>query len=126
MKYAITIGDRIAELDCSDDMTIEQLEVAKEMLCKAVDTRIIELKSGLQNKLPLTADIDSLYPELTVRARNVLKRNGCNTIEDVLNCTPTDLKKMRNMSKRSFEEIKERFSKYGTFMEGMMDEDRSD
>ena len=48
MKYSITIADRCAELDCSDEMTIEQLEVAKEMLRKAVDTRIIELKSGLQ------------------------------------------------------------------------------
>ena len=117
MKYSITIADRCAELDCSDEMTIEQLEVAKEMLRKAVDTRIIELKSGLQNKLPLTADIDSLYPELTVRARNVLKRNGCNTIEDVLNCTPTDLKKMRNMGKKALEEIMERFGKYGSFRE---------
>lgn len=118
MKYAMQIGEKSAEIICSDNMTIEELQVVKEMLQKLVDTTIIKKKEQEQNKLPTTADIDRLYPELSVRARNVLKRSGCNTIGDVLSCTLTDLKNMRNMGKNSFEEIQKRFSVYGDFREG--------
>ena len=117
MIYAIQIGEKKAEINCSDNMTIEELQVVKEMLQKLVDTTIIKKKEQEQNKLPTTADIDRLYPELSVRARNVLKRSGCHTIGDVLNCTPTDLKNMRNMGKSSLEEIQKRFSVYGNFRE---------
>lgn len=121
MKYAFQIGDKTAEVNCHDHLTIEELEVVKEMMTKMIDTRITELKKLEQNRLPLSADIGRLYPELTVRTRNVLKRGGCNTIGDVLNCTPTDLKNMRNMGKHSLEEIQERFGKYGKFREEQSD-----
>lgn len=117
MKYAMQIGEKSAEIICSDNMTIEELQVVKEMLQKLVDTTIIKKKEQEQNKLPTTADIDRLYPELSVMTRNVLKRSGCHTIGDVLNCTPTDLKNMRNMGKSSLEEIMNRFSVYGNFRE---------
>ena len=117
MKYAIQIGEKNAEINCSDDMTVAELEVVKDVLNKLVDTTICEIKLTMQNRFPLTADIDSLYPELSVRARNVLKRSGCNTIGDVLNCTITDLEKMRNMGKSTLKEIVERFSVYGNFKE---------
>lgn len=117
MKYVIQIGENKAEINCSDDMSIEELEVVKDTLCKLVYTTIVKKKTQISNKLPITADIDSLYPELSVRARNVLKRSGCKTIGDVLNCTPTDLKNMRNMGKNSLEEILNRFSVYGNFRE---------
>lgn len=115
MKYAIQIGEKNAEINCSDDMTVAELEVVKDMLNKLVDTTICEKKLTMQNRLPLTADIDTLYPELSVRARNILKRSGCHTIGDVLNCTITDLEKMRNMGKSTLKEIVERFSVYGNF-----------
>lgn len=126
MKYAMQIGEKSAEIICSDNMTIEELQVVKDMLQKLVDTTIIKKKEQIQNKLPITADIDSLYPELSVRARNVLKRSGCNTIGDVLNCTPTDLKNMRNMGKSSLEEIQKRFSVYGNFREEGSDDECCD
>ena len=122
MKYAFQIGEKTAEVNCHDNLTIEELEVAKEMLSKMIDTRIVTLEKLEQNRLPLTSDIDSLYPELTVRTRNVLKRGGLNTIGDVLGCTLTDLKRLRNMGKHSLEEIQERFGKYGKFREETGDE----
>lgn len=117
MRYAFQIGTKTAEVNCDDALTKEELEVAKEMLGKLIDTRITELKVQEQNRLPLTADIDRLYPALSVRARNVLKRSGCDTIADVLNCSITDLKTMRNMGKNSLEEIQKRFGVYGNFKE---------
>ena len=117
MRYAFQVGEKNAEVNCDDNLTKEELAVAKEMLGKLIDTRITELKIQEQNRLPLTADIDRLYPALSVRSRNVLKRSGCNTIADVLNCTITDLKTMRNMGKNSLEEIQKRFGVYGNFKE---------
>lgn len=121
MRYAFQIGTKNAEVNCDDALTKEELEVAKEMLGKLIDTRITALKVQEQNKLPLTADIDRLYPALSVRSRNVLKRSGCDTIADVLNCTITDLKAMRNMGRNSLEEIQKRFSVYGNFKEQVED-----
>jgi DNA-directed RNA polymerase subunit alpha len=117
MRYSMTIGDKIAEIQCSDFMTIEQLELVKEMLSKAIDTKIAELRKAEENKLPLTASIRDMYPELSTRTLNVLLRNNKNTIADVLNCTPTEVMNIRNMGRKSFEEIQERFSKYGKFRE---------
>lgn len=121
MRYAFQVGEKNAEVNCDDALTKEELEVAKEMLGKLIDTRITALKVQEQNKLPLTADIDRLYPALSVRSRNVLKRSGCDTIADVLNCTITDLKAMRNMGRNSLEEIQKRFSVYGNFKEQVED-----
>lgn len=118
MKYAITMGTNSAEIILGGDLSIEELEVVKDTLAKMIDSRIIELKRRMQNQLPITADIDSLYPELSVRARNVLKRNGCNTIGDVLDKTSTDLLRMRNMGRNSYEEIIQRIGRYGSFKEG--------
>lgn len=115
MKYSFQMNDKNAEIQCSDDLTIEEIQVVKEILVKMCDARIKELNMQLANKMPLSTDIKSMYPELSVRTRNILLRSGCKTIEDVLNCTLTDIQKMRNMGKSSFEEVKERFGVYGQF-----------
>lgn len=117
IKWGLRIGGKFAEITTSADLTIEELEVVKEMLTRLIDARTKELKMIRNNKLPLSADIDSLYPELSVRTRNVLKRSGCETIADVLACSPSDLKRMRNMGKHTMEEILNRFREYGSFKE---------
>lgn len=117
MKYSMTIGNDIAELNCSDGFNIQQLLLVEDMLVKAIETRVQELRQEEGRKLPLNADIDRMYPELTMRTRNILKRNGVSTIEEVLKCTPTDLTQMRYMGKKSLDEIRERFAKYGKFAE---------
>ena len=117
MKYVFQIDDKMAEVTWSDNLTKEELELVKDTISHMIQIRINRKKELEQNKLPITADIDSLYPELSGRTRNILKRNNCNTIGDVLDCTLTDIKNMRNMGKKSFEEIKERFGAYGRFTE---------
>lgn len=64
-------------------------------------------------KLFLNADITEL--NLGVRAFNCLKRAGCNTVQDVLNCMGEEgegLRKIRNLGARSENEIKERIEEY--------------
>lgn len=43
MIYAIQIGEKKAEINCSDDMSIEELEVVKDTLEKLVDTTIVKM-----------------------------------------------------------------------------------
>ena len=116
MKYRFTLGEKYVEVNLSDDLTVGEVELAKTLLEQALDVEISEKKA--KRKLGVDDDIDSLFPPLSVRARNVLKRAGCNTIGDVLNCTPSDLKNMRNMGKHTMEEIMKRIGEYGTFKEG--------
>ena len=51
----------------------------------------------------LKTNIDEL--KFSVRTHNVLKRSAVETIEDLINCTEEDIKKMRNIGMESLEEI---------------------
>jgi DNA-directed RNA polymerase subunit alpha len=48
-------------------------------------------------------NIDEL--ELSVRSYNCLKRAGINTVEELTNRTPEDMMKVRNLGKKSLEEV---------------------
>ena len=43
--------------------------------------------------------------ELKIRSYNCLKRAGINTIDDLCSKTPEDMMKVRNLGRRSLEEI---------------------
>ena len=47
--------------------------------------------------------IDEL--ELSVRSYNCLKRAGINTVEELCNRTPEDMMKVRNLGRKSLEEV---------------------
>ena len=59
---------------------------------------------------PAKISIDEL--ELSVRAYNFLKRAGINTIADLLDKTIDDLGKVRNLGKKSIDEIAEKLSNH--------------
>ena len=68
-----------------------------------------EEKQKHNNEAYLYIDIGDL--NLTVRSFNCLKRAGCNTIQDVLNCIGEDeqgLRRIRNLGSRSETEILEK------------------
>ena len=51
----------------------------------------------------LEMNIDEL--ELSVRSYNCLKRAGINTVEELTNRTPEDMMKVRNLGRKSLEEV---------------------
>lgn len=56
--------------------------------------------------------------EFSVRSYNCLKRVNINTIGDITNMTADDVKKIRNLGQKSFDEIKEKLDELGlTFKE---------
>ncbi|MFR6482762.1 MAG: DNA-directed RNA polymerase subunit alpha [Veillonella sp.] len=71
---------------------------------------------GSENEEPAVDDgpakisIDEL--ELSVRAYNCLKRAGINTIADLLDKTIDDLGKVRNLGKKSIDEIEEKLNNH--------------
>ena len=51
----------------------------------------------------LEMSIDEL--ELSVRSYNCLKRAGINTVEELINKTPEDMMKVRNLGRKSLDEV---------------------
>ncbi|MBR3684208.1 MAG: DNA-directed RNA polymerase subunit alpha [Lachnospiraceae bacterium] len=68
---------------------------------KAVDV-MVEKESDEKEKV-LEMSIDEL--ELSVRSYNCLKRAGINTVQELTNRTPEDMMKVRNLGRKSLEEV---------------------
>ena len=63
---------------------------------------MIEKEDNAKEKV-LEMNIDEL--ELSVRSYNCLKRAGINTVEELTNRTPDDMMKVRNLGRKSLEEV---------------------
>ena len=59
----------------------------------------------------LEMNIDEL--ELSVRSYNCLKRAGINTVEELCNCTSEDMMKVRNLGRKSLEEVLSKLKELG-------------
>ena len=59
----------------------------------------------------LEMNIDEL--ELSVRSYNCLKRAGINTVEELTNKTPEDMMKVRNLGRKSLEEVLSKLKELG-------------
>ncbi len=59
----------------------------------------------------LEMNIDEL--ELSVRAYNCLKRAGINTVEELIDRTPEDMMKVRNLGRKSLEEVLAKLKELG-------------
>ena len=51
--------------------------------------------------------------DLSVRSYNCLKRAGINTVDDLINKSPEDMMKVRNLGKKSFDEVKAKLNSLG-------------
>ena len=59
----------------------------------------------------LEMNIDEL--ELSVRSYNCLKRAGINTVEELTNKTPEDMMKVRNLGRKSLDEVLAKLKELG-------------
>ncbi len=59
----------------------------------------------------LEMSIDEL--ELSVRSYNCLKRAGINTVQELINKTPEDMMKVRNLGRKSLEEVQSKIKELG-------------
>ena len=68
-------------------------------------------KDDNKNDKVLEMNIDEL--ELSVRSYNCLKRAGINTVEELCSRTPEDMMKVRNLGRKSLEEVLAKLKELG-------------
>jgi len=83
-------------IDLSDESSIAEIMVEKD-------------DKGKEKLLEMT--IEEL--DLSVRSFNCLKRAGINTVEDLISKSEEEMMKVRNLGKKSFEEVKEKLASLG-------------
>ena len=71
---------------------------------------MIEKEDDEKSKV-LEMNIDEL--ELSVRSYNCLKRAGINTVEELCSKTPDDMMKVRNLGRKSLEEVLAKLKELG-------------
>ncbi|MBQ5315593.1 MAG: DNA-directed RNA polymerase subunit alpha [Oscillospiraceae bacterium] len=78
---------------------------------EASNTEIMIEKDDKGKEKILEMSIDEL--ELSVRSFNCLKRAGINTVNDLISRSEEEMMKVRNLGKKSFDEVKEKLSSLG-------------
>ncbi|MCR5811336.1 MAG: DNA-directed RNA polymerase subunit alpha [Lachnospiraceae bacterium] len=89
----------------------EHLSVFIDLSENAKTAEIMVEKEYDQKEKVLQMSIDEL--ELSVRSYNCLKRAGINTVEELCNKTPDEMMKVRNLGRKSLEEVLEKLKELG-------------
>ena len=89
----------------------EHLNLFIDLSENAKDIDVIVPKDEDQSSVALSMNIDEL--ELSVRSYNCLKRAGINTVEELCNRTPEDMMKVRNLGRKSLEEVLAKLKELG-------------
>jgi len=85
---------------------VEHLELFINLTDEIEDVEIlVEVEEEEKDKI-LDTTIEEL--ELSVRSSNCLKRAGINSVEELIDKTEDDLMKVRNLGKKSLQEIKDK------------------
>jgi DNA-directed RNA polymerase subunit alpha len=89
----------------------EHLNLFVDLSDSARNTEIlVEKEEGKKEKV-LELSIEEL--DLSVRSYNCLKRAGINTVEDLANKTEEDMMKVRNLGRKSLEEVLNKLAELG-------------
>ena len=93
-KEAVSLGAKILN---------EHLNLFIELSEEASNTEVMVVKSDDIKGKTLEMTIEEL--DLSVRSFNCLKRAGINTVEDLINKTEEDMMKVRNLGRKSLDEV---------------------
>lgn len=99
---AISLGARILS---------EHLNLFIDLSDQAKHTEIMVEKEETKKEKVLEMTIEEL--DLSVRSYNCLKRAGINTVEDLTNKTEEDMMKVRNLGRKSLEEVLQKLQALG-------------
>jgi len=89
----------------------EHLNLFVNLSDKGTNTEIMIEKNDKGKEKVLEMTIEEL--DLSVRSFNCLKRAGINTVEDLINKTEDDMMKVRNLGRKSLEEVVEKIESLG-------------
>ncbi len=99
-------------ISMSAKILIEHLELFLDLAAGVSETEsILAEKSDNEKEKVLDLTIDEL--DLSVRSFNCLKRAGINTVEDLINKSEDDMMKVRNLGRKSLEEVIAKLDSFG-------------
>lgn len=101
-KEAVSLGAKILN---------EHLSLFGDLSDEAFETEIMVEKSKNGKEKVLEMTIEEL--DLSVRSFNCLKRAGINTVEELCNKTSEDMMKVRNLGRKSLEEVLAKLKELG-------------
>ena len=90
-------------LSLSARVLTEHLNLFVNLCDEAAETEIMVENDEKGKEKALEMTIEEL--DLSVRSFNCLKRAGINTVEDLINTSEDDMMKVRNLGKKSLEEV---------------------
>jgi DNA-directed RNA polymerase, alpha subunit, bacterial and chloroplast-type len=102
---AISLGAKILS---------EHLNLFVDLSDQAKHTEIMVEKEETKKEKVLEMTIEEL--DLSVRSYNCLKRAGINTVEDLTNRTEEDMMKVRNLGRKSLEEVLQKLQALGLLL----------
>ena len=105
------VGSAIDKNKLSAKILIEHFELFLNIVDNVETESIMAEKSDNAKKKVLDLTIDEL--DLSVRSFNCLKRAGINTVEDLTNKTEEDMMKVRNLGRKSLEEVIAKLVSFG-------------
>ncbi len=89
----------------------EHLNLFIDLTDNAKNAEVMVDKGGEKPAIVLDMTIDEL--ELSVRSYNCLKRAGINTVEELCNKSPEEMMKVRNLGKKSLDEVLAKLNELG-------------
>ena len=89
----------------------EHLKVFINLSENAAKAEVMVEQQEDESSKVLSMSIEDL--ELSVRSFNCLKRAGINTVEELTNRTPEDMMKVRNLGRKSLEEVLAKLKELG-------------
>ena len=89
----------------------EHLNLFIDLSENAKSAEVMAEKENNEKEKVLEMNIDEL--ELSVRSYNCLKRAGINTVEELCNKTAEDMMKVRNLGKKSLDEVNAKLKELG-------------
>jgi DNA-directed RNA polymerase subunit alpha len=89
----------------------EHLKLFVDLTEAAMTAEVMIEKEDNEKEKVLEMNIDEL--ELSVRSYNCLKRAGINTVEELCNKTSEDMMKVRNLGRKSLEEVLAKLKELG-------------
>ncbi|KMO45882.1 DNA-directed RNA polymerase subunit alpha [Lacticaseibacillus rhamnosus] len=89
----------------------EHLDIFVNLTDEAKNSEIMVEKEETHKEKMLEMTIEEL--DLSVRSYNCLKRAGINTVQELTNKTEADMMKVRNLGRKSLEEVKNKLADLG-------------
>jgi DNA-directed RNA polymerase subunit alpha len=105
-----SIGPKEA-ISLAAKILMEHLNIFVDLTDEAQNAEIMVEKEEDQKEKVLEMTIEEL--DLSVRSYNCLKRAGINTVQELTNKTEEDMMKVRNLGRKSLDEVKSKLAELG-------------